>query len=57
VPTGRGLLAFSTLEDAATGIEAINRDYAAHCRAARALADEYLDYRRVLPALLEACGG
>lgn len=55
VPTGRGLLAFSTLDEAAAGIEAINRDYAAHCQAARAFAEAYLDYRRVLPALLDAC--
>jgi hypothetical protein len=55
LPTGRGLLAFSTLEEAAAGIETINRDYETHCRAARAFAEEYLDYRRVLPALLDIC--
>ena len=55
LPTGRGLLAFSTLEEAVAGIETINRDYATHCRAARAFAEEYLDYRRVLPALLDTC--
>ena len=55
LPTGQGLLVFSTPEEATAGIEAINRDYAAHCRAARAFAEEYLDYRRVLPPLLDAC--
>jgi hypothetical protein len=55
LPVGRGLLAFSTLAEAAAGVETINRDYAAHCRAARAFAEAYLSYRAVLPGLLEAC--
>lgn len=55
LPTGRGLLSFSTLEDAVAGIESINGDYEAHCRSARELAEEYLDYRRVLPRMLEIC--
>ena len=55
LPTGRGLLAFSTLEEARAGVEAINRDYAAHCHAARAFAEAYLDYRAILPGMLEAC--
>ena len=38
LPTGEGLLAFSTLEEAGAGAEAITRKYAAHCRAARAIA-------------------
>ncbi|HEX6535687.1 MAG TPA: hypothetical protein VF041_13910 [Gemmatimonadaceae bacterium] len=55
LPTGRGLLSFATVDEAIAGIESINRDYAAHCRAARELAEEYLDYRRVLPRMLELC--
>ncbi len=55
LPTGRGLLTFSTMEEAVAGVEAINRGYERHCRAARELAEEYLDYRRVLSAMLEAC--
>jgi hypothetical protein len=55
LPTGEGLFAFNTVEDAVAGIEAIDRDYDRHCRAARELAAAYLDYRRVLPAILEAC--
>jgi hypothetical protein len=53
--TGRGLLAFDDLEGAAEGVAEINRDYPAHCRAARAIAEEFLDYRKVLPKLLEDC--
>src|SRR6266545_3796340 len=56
VPAGRGLLAFGTMEEAIEGVAAINRDYAAHCRAARRLAEEWLDYRKVLPRMMDACG-
>ena len=55
LPTGCGLLSFATLEEAVEGVERINRDYEAHCRAAREVAEEFLDYRRVLPRLLEDC--
>lgn len=55
LPTGRGLLTFSTIEEAVEGIETINRDYLAHCLVAREFAEEYLDSRTVLPKLLEAC--
>jgi hypothetical protein len=55
LPTGAGLMVFDTSESAADAIETVNAAYGAHCRAARELAAEYLDYRRVLPAFLEAC--
>jgi hypothetical protein len=55
LPTGRGLLAFDSLEEAVAGVEAINQDYEGHCRAAREFAAEFLDYRKVLPKLLDAC--
>src|SRR6185369_3843474 len=47
--TGRGLLTFQTLNQALRGVENINRDYPAHQRAARALAQEYFAAERVLP--------
>jgi hypothetical protein len=53
LPTGSGLLAFSGLDEAAAGIEAINGSYLAHCRAARELAREHFDHRRVIPGMLE----
>jgi hypothetical protein len=53
LPTGDGLLTFSSVEEAADGIAQINADYARHCRAARAFAEEFLDYRRVLPPIIE----
>lgn len=55
VPTGRGLLTFRNMEEASAGVDAINRDYEGHCRAAREFAEEYLDYRKVLPRMLERC--
>ena len=53
VPTGEGLLAFSTLEEAAAGSGAIASDYERHCVAARRLAEDEFDSKRVLTRLLE----
>jgi hypothetical protein len=55
LPVGQGLITFSTMEEAVASISAINQDYKAHCLAAREFAQEYLDYRKVLPKMLEAC--
>src|SRR5262249_37768651 len=38
LPTGRGLFAVPTAAEAAEAVRAIRRDFALHCRAARALA-------------------
>jgi len=53
VPTGAGLISFTDLDEAAEGIATIDRDYTRHARAARALAEELLDHRKVLPAVIE----
>jgi hypothetical protein len=53
LPTGHGLLPFRDMEEAVAGIEAINRSYETHCRAAREFAEEYLSYAKVLPAMLD----
>ena len=55
IPTGMGLVCFDDVDEAVAGAAAIRRDYPAHCRAARELAAEYLDYRKVLPAMLDHC--
>jgi hypothetical protein len=52
LPTGAGLLTFTTLDEAAEGTRAILRDYAHHARAARCLAAECFDSSVVLEALL-----
>ncbi|MCX6901233.1 MAG: glycosyltransferase family 1 protein [Verrucomicrobia bacterium] len=54
-PSGRGLFAFSTLEEAAAAIASVERDYAAHCRAAREVAAEFFDAGKVLKKLLADC--
>jgi hypothetical protein len=51
--TGSGVLPFNTPEEALAGIEDINRRYEFHCRAARAVAEEYFDARKVLRRLVE----
>jgi hypothetical protein len=51
--TGTGVIPFNTSEEALAGIEEINRRYEFHCRAARAIAEEYFDARKVLSRLVE----
>jgi len=48
-----GVLPFTTLEEALAGVHDLARDYRAHCRGARAAAEEHFDARAVLPRLLE----
>lgn len=57
LPAGKGLMAFRGAEDAVAAIETISRDYAAHARAARAIAERYFDSDAVLSALLTAVEG
>ncbi len=56
VPSGEGLLTFSTLEDAVAGVEEITGDYERHSRAAREIAVEHFAAERVLPRLLDNLG-
>ena len=56
LPTGEGLFAFTTAEQALAAIEAINGDYRRHCEAARAIAEEYFDARKVAGRLLADVG-
>ena len=50
LPAGEGLLAFSTLDEAVAGVEAIRADIARHAAAARELAEAHFDSDRVLSA-------
>ncbi len=52
-PAGKGLLAFTTPEQAVAGIAAVNADYAGHCAAARRIAEQCFDARLVLGRMLE----
>jgi hypothetical protein len=56
IPTGEGLVTFTTLDQAVAGAEEITGAYERHRRAARALAEEHFAADRVLPRLLEALG-
>lgn len=56
LPTGEGLFAFRTRDAALGAIEAVDRDYERHSRAARAIAEEYFDSDKVLTRLLEDLG-
>lgn len=55
LPVGKGLVAFSTLDEARAGAVSITDDYPAHATAARALAEEHFDSDRVLTRFLEEC--
>jgi hypothetical protein len=53
---GMGVLAFQTPEEALNGIEEVCNRYEVQSRAARQLAEEYFDAKKVLPKLLHAAG-
>jgi hypothetical protein len=57
LPTGEGLLAFDDTAGAAEAVATVEADLDLHARAARQLAEEHLDARKVLPRLLERLGG
>src|SRR5262249_52329268 len=52
IPTGAGLLSFSNLDEAVAAVDQMERDYAGHRHAARHLAADYFDHRRVLGDIL-----
>jgi len=53
LPTGEGLFAFTTLDEAAAGVAAVEAHYPRHAAAARALAETYFDSDRVLTKLID----
>jgi hypothetical protein len=56
LPTGSGLFPFATTDEAVEALDAINADYAAHCRAARRLAGQYFKAETVLGRMLQEIG-
>ena len=56
LPVGRGLVPFSTPEDAVAGAASIVRDYSAHAAAARNVAEHYFAAGTVLARFTEDCG-
>ena len=53
IPSGLGVVAFSTPDEAVDAVRDVTGDYARHARAARELASEYFDSDRVLTRLVE----
>jgi hypothetical protein len=56
LPTGEGLFAFTTPDDALAAIEEVNADYPRHCRAARTIAEEHFEATAVARRLLADLG-
>jgi len=56
IPTGDGLFAFSTMDEAVAAIDAIATRYEHHSAAAREIAREYFDAERVLGRILQDAG-
>jgi hypothetical protein len=55
IPVGEGLLTFRNISQAVDGVNEIDSNYARHMKAARELAEEYLDSRRILQDMLDFC--
>src|SRR4051794_37228779 len=56
LPTGDGLFAVANIDDAVTAVEEIRGDYNRHAAAARSIAEEYFDSRRVAAKFLVDVG-
>jgi hypothetical protein len=56
LPTGKGLFGFKTMDDILKAVDAIESDYAGHCRAARDIAAEYFAAEGVVGSLVERAG-
>ncbi len=57
LPVGEGLLAFDGIDDALEAIASVEADYDRHREAARTIATDHLDARRVLPRLIDHATG
>lgn len=56
IPTGEGLFAYSTMDEAVDALAQINADYVRHGRAARRICEEYFGAGPVLSRLLADAG-
>lgn len=56
IRAGTGLLSFRNLDEAAAGAESIVRDYEHHCRAARAVAEDFFDSDKVIRKFVSEIG-
>jgi hypothetical protein len=53
LPVGRGILTFSTVEEAVQAMHGVNANYRRHSKAAREIAEEYFDSDKVLKRLID----
>jgi hypothetical protein len=56
LPSGEGLLPFSTVDEVVEAIESVSADYETHCRRAREIAEAHFRSDLVLGRLLESVG-
>jgi hypothetical protein len=56
IPTGKGLFAFGSLEEAVEAIHRVRREYEHHSTAAHNLAETYFDSKVVLSEILQKAG-
>src|SRR5437867_261593 len=56
LPSGRGLFGFKTMNDILAAVDAIESDYAGHCRAAHEIAAEYFATEKVRDSLMKRAG-
>ena len=56
LPTGIGLVPFTTIDEAADAIRDVSSNYASHSKAARALAYEYMEAGKVTRKFLDKIG-
>lgn len=56
IPTGTGLFAFRTQDEALSALETVAADYHHHAKAAQKIAHEYFGAERVLSKMLETAG-
>jgi len=56
LPTGAGLLTYSTLDEAVQCVQRVASDYDHHCSRAREIASDYFDSRKVIKRFLQIIG-
>ena len=56
IPTGKGLLTFTTVGEAIAALDSVDADYIGHCKAARDIAERYFSAEVVLGKILEEAG-
>lgn len=57
IPSGDGLIAWNTADEALEALLRVEKNHAFHSRKARELAVEHFEDRKVLQCLLDRCSG